>query len=112
MAQFSEVLGSNTGHEGETVLKIYFLDNSSKMLMCNEDVTAEEVCNMIAMRMGFKDDGRVSSRYFALFESVDGNIPRRALGRTELVKNVQQMCAKIIYMMKLFMPSALRMAEP
>ena len=111
MAQFSQDLGANTGHEGETVLKIYFLDNSSKMLMCNEDVTAEEVCTMIGMRMGFKDGGAVSSRYFALFESVDGCIPRRALGRTELVKNVQQMCAKIIYMMKLFMPSALRMVE-
>jgi hypothetical protein len=99
-----------TGHEGETVLKVYFLDNSSKMLMVNYDVTAEEVCDMIAMRLGFKQP-EVASAYFSLFESVDGNIPRRALGRTECVKDVQQGCAKIIYMMKLFMPTALKMVE-
>ena len=50
--------------------------------------------------------GRVSG-----FESVDGAIPRRALGRSEVVLNVQHGCAKIIYMMKLFMPSALEMVE-
>ena len=99
-----------TGHEGETVLKVYFLDNSSKMLMVNYDVTAEEVCDMIAMRLGFKEP-ELASSYFSLFESVDGNIPRRALGRTECVKDVQQGCAKIIYMMKLFMPTALKMVE-
>ena len=55
-----------TGHEGETVLKVYFLDNSSKMLMVNYDVTAEEVCDMIAMRLGFKQP-EVASAYFSLF---------------------------------------------
>jgi hypothetical protein len=100
-----------TGHEGDAVLKLYFLDNSSKMLMVDPEISAGEVCDMIAGRMGFADGGENSSRYFALFESVNGSIPRRALGRSEVVLNVQHGCAKIIYMMKLFMPTALEMIE-
>ena len=100
-----------TGHEGDAVLKIYFLDNSSKMLMVDPGVSAGEVCEMIAGRLNFADGGENASRYFALFESVDGAIPRRALGKSEVVLNVQHGCAKIIYMMKLFMPTALEMVE-
>ena len=100
-----------TGHEGDAVLKVYFLDNSSKMLMVDPGISAGEVCEMIAGRLNYADGGENSSRYFALFESVDGAIPRRALGRSEVVLNVQHGCAKIIYMMKLFMPSALEMVE-
>ena len=40
-----------TGHEGDAVLKIYFLDNSSVMLMVDPGVSAGEVCDMIAGRL-------------------------------------------------------------
>ena len=80
--------------------------------MVDPGISAGEVCEMIAGRLNYADGGENSSRYFALFESVDGAIPRRALGRSEVVLNVlPNMDVKIIYMMKLFMPSALEMVE-
>ena len=99
------------GCDGDEPLKIYFLDNSSKTLMVDDDSTAKDVCDMIAHRLNYYDGGIRSSTFFAIFESDDGAMPKRALAPEELVRSVQHGTAKLIYMMKLCMPTALHMVS-
>lgn len=99
--------------DGKEVLNVYFLDNGCKMILVNQDTTAEQACQEIAKRIGFTpgEEDRLGS-YMSLYESLDGALPNRPLNANENVLNAQNGCAKLIYMVKLFMDKAVTDEDP
>ena len=88
------------------IVKVYMLDNSSKQFTVEPTVTAGELRQLMAGKMNFQDESSASN--FALFQSVDGVVARRPLDDAESVFAVQNESAKLLYMLKLFVPSVLK----
>jgi len=99
--------------DGSQPLNVYFLDNGCKMMLVDQDSTAEQVCEELAHKIGFNvDECEMIGRYFCLYESIDGQLANRPIMAQENVLQVQQGCAKIIYMCKLFMERAMELEDP
>lgn len=114
-------MNSAKGHEataqrmvidGKQPINVFFLDNGSKLLLVDNDTTAEQLCQDVAMSLGWNLDDKDYGKYFALYESLDGDMINRVIGGGECIVQVQENCAKIIYMMKLFMDRALALEDP
>lgn len=98
---------------GKHPQRIYMLDNSLKTLLLDENTTAQEVCKTMAEKLNFENPKK-DSRYFALFECLNGAHVNRSLTDAEKVLEVVQGWDKekfpnalLVYQCKLFMPSLL-----
>ena len=91
---------------------MHFLDNGSKMLLCNRDCTAKELADELARKIGFNQEQCEDiGEYFSFYESVDGQLANRPIQGQENIVEVQSNCAKVIYMMKLLMESAMNLTD-
>ncbi len=99
--------------DGSAPLNVYFLDNGCKMMLVDQDTTAEQVCEELAKKIGFNmEDSEQIGKYFCLYESIDGQLANRPIMAQENILEVQQGCAKIIYMCKLYMERAMELEDP
>ena len=54
----------------EAIVKVYFLDNSSKQFTVTEATTVGDVCNEMVGKLAFKDE--TVGANFTVFQSKDG----------------------------------------
>jgi hypothetical protein len=94
---------------GRTPVRIYFLDNSSKMFLVEASLTVLDLIKMILQKfdIGHLD---ILSHYFALYESLNGASIDNALELQDKVSNVisrweDASASKLVFMIRLFMPS-------
>ena len=107
-----EALGEGMKIDGQEPVNVHFLDNGSKMLLCNRDCTAKELADELARKIGFNQEQCEDiGEYFSFYESVDGQLANRPIQGQENIVEVQSNCAKVIYMMKLFMESAMNLTD-
>jgi hypothetical protein len=107
-----EALGEGMKIDGQEPINVYFLDNGSKMMLCNRDCTAKELADELARKIGFnQDECEDIGEFFSFYESVDGQLANRPIQGQENIVEVQSNCAKVIYMMKLFMESAMNLTD-
>lgn len=105
-------LGENMKIDGQEPVNIYFLDNGSKMLLCDRDCTAQQLADELAMKIGFDQEmAEQIGKYFCFYESIDGQLANRPIMGQENIVEVQANCAKIIYMMKLYMDTAMALTD-
>ena len=107
-----EALGEGMKIDGQEPVNVYFLDNGSKMLLCDRDCTAKELADELARKIGFnQEECEKIGKYFSFYESIDGQLANRPIQAQENIVEVQANCAKIIYMMKLYMESAMNLTD-
>lgn len=93
---------------GKLPVRIFFLDNSSKMMLLTSSSTAKDVVVEILQKMVLKGD--VCSDYFALYLSESGSaIDRNILPQENISVLVSQWdnssSSKLVFMLRLFLPS-------
>lgn len=94
------------------VVRIHFLDNSSKIFLASEDTTAKDIVLMVLEKYDVQDAERTSV-YFSLFESKNGNTIDEAISLEAKVvecidgwaKSGVDKTAKFLFMIRLYMPS-------
>ena len=94
---------------GRTPVRIYFLDNSSKMFLVEASLTVLDLIKMIMQKFDIRQ-AEVLSHYFGLFESLNGASIDNALEFQEKVSDVISKWedaseSKLVFMIRLFMPS-------
>lgn len=87
----------------EAIVKVYFLDNSSKQFTVTEETTVGDICNEMVGKLAFKDETVGSN--FTVFQSKDGVVGNVPLDSNTPILAAQQTSAKLIYMLKLFTPA-------
>ena len=87
----------------EAIVKVYFLDNSSKQFTVTEATTVGDVCNEMVGKLAFKDE--TVGANFTVFQSKDGVVGNTPLDSKASILEAQQSAAKLIYMLKLLTPA-------
>jgi hypothetical protein len=93
------------------VVRVYFLDNSSKTFLLEPSVTVSEFIGMILAKFDARDT-TVCVPYFGLFESLDGvSIASHVTLEESVVATIERWeqrghtNAKFVFMIRMFMPS-------
>jgi hypothetical protein len=94
---------------GRTPVRIYFLDNSSKIFLLDSMATSMDVIRMILEKFDVRDYEN-SLPYFALFESTNGVAIDGELNLDEKINNIVQKwkdteTSKFVFMIRLYMPA-------
>jgi hypothetical protein len=94
---------------GRTPVRIYFLDNSSKIFLLEPSTSCLEVIRMILEKFDVKNI-ETSSPYFALYESVNGTTIDTALNLDDRISSTIQKwkesdASKLVFMIRLNLPS-------
>ena len=78
---------------GKTPIRIYFLDNSSKMFLIDENMTVLSIIDQILSKFDIHEYLRQSmiiAPYFSLYESLDGKSIGRVLSNQSILLDITQ----------------------
>ena len=92
------------------VVRVHFVDNSSKMFLIDDTVEAKDVVFMVIEKLCIAENRESEvAPYFSLYESLDGKKIGRAIEPEELVTGIvhewqNQEQSKILFMVRLYVP--------
>ena len=100
---------SHTFVFNDCLVRLYFLDNSSKMFLLEPALTSLDLIKMVLHKLDVKDVEN-SCRYFGLFESTDGASIGACVNLDARVSDIVQAWkeennSKLVFMIRLFLPS-------
>lgn len=90
-------------------VRLYFLDNSSKMFLLEPALTSLDLIKMVLHKIDVKDIEN-SCRYFGLYESIDGASIGPCVNFDAPVSDIvqgwsEENNSKLVFMLRLFLPS-------
>jgi hypothetical protein len=95
---------------GRIPLRVFFLDNSTKLFLITRETKAKHLVSMICEKLGL--DGAEEQKYYGIFEAEDGVRINRCLQPEDDIAHLMKRWeafpqAKFIFMIKLYMKSIL-----
>uniref|UniRef100_A0A7S1U3J7 FERM domain-containing protein n=1 Tax=Phaeomonas parva TaxID=124430 RepID=A0A7S1U3J7_9STRA len=95
----------------KVVVRVYMLDNSSKVLLADSQTTAEDICFAVAEKLDFEDVDDMAP-LFALFDCLDGAVLTRHLVPEEPIEAAMKAWDdperhQLVFMIKLYVDDLL-----
>lgn len=93
-----------------SLVRIHFVDNSSKMFLIDDTVEAKDLVLMVVEKLVIAENKEQEvAPYFSLYESPDGKKVGRAIEPEEIVANIvhgweNQEQSKLLFMIRLYVP--------